>query len=160
MPRSVRCFAFCPPITFINTFCGDITGGNVKALFAASVVVLSFAALLVITSPGASASYLQASVGAPAFSFSDLLREWGRALTDPAVYTSWMHIDGFFTFLANETFLSAFSSSAYGSLGRDTVLGTIPNVFFVVCIFTVMLCIATAIIGLRKAKSPEQTVNK
>jgi len=116
--------------------------------------------LLIAASPGASASYLQASAGVPEFSFSDLLREWGRALTDPVVYTSWMHIDGFFTFLANETFLSVFSDGSYGSLSRDTVLGTIPNVFFVVCIITALLCIVTAIVGIKKAESSGRTIEK
>jgi len=137
-----------------------MTGGNVRTSFIIPGIAVLFTALFVILSPNASASYLQASVGAPEFSFSDLLREWGRALTDPAVYTSWMHIDGFFTFLTNETFLSVFSGGSYGSLSRDTILGTIPNVFFVVCIIVAMLSIATAVMGIRKAENSVRTINK
>ena len=131
-----------------------------KTMFAVSGVSLCFVVLLVIMSTGASASYVQASVGVPEFSFSDLLREWGRALTDPALYTSWMHIDGFFTFLTTETFLSVFGDNTYSSLSRDTILGTIPNVFFVVCIITALLSIALAIVGIRKAENYSRTIRK
>ena len=148
------------PITFIKMFGADIIGGNLKALFAASGVSLCLIALLIITSPEASASYVQASVGVPEFSFSDLLREWGKALIDPAVYTSWAQIDGFFTFLANETFLSVFGGNTYSSLSRDTILGTIPNIFFVVCIITAALSVAVAIIGIKRAESSSKTIRK
>jgi len=137
-----------------------MTGGNVKVLFATSGVALCFVALFIISSPNAAASYLQASAGTPEFSFSDLLGQWGRALTDPVIYTSWMHIDGFLTFLANETFLSVFSDGSYGSLSRDTVLGTIPNVFFVICIIVALLSIVTAIVGLSRAKRSVRTIKK
>jgi hypothetical protein len=60
------------------------------------------------------------------------------------------HISGFFDFLMNETFLSAFSSDAFGSLSRSTILGTIPNIFFVICIISVILSITVAIIELSK----------
>ena len=147
------------PITFIKMFGADMIGGNVKALFAASGVSLCFVALLVFVSPEASASYVQASVGVPEFSFSDLLKEWGRALTDPAVYTSWMHIDGLFGFLSSETLASVFNEGD-GGASRISVLGTIPNIFFMLCIITVILCIVTAMIGIRKAERSKRVIRR
>jgi hypothetical protein len=86
----------------------------------------------------------------PNLSFSDLLIKWGAALIDPATYTTWAHINGFFDFLMNETFLSALSSNAFGSLSRSSILGTIPNIFFAVCILSVSLSVAVAIMELNK----------
>jgi len=94
------------------------------------------------------------------YSFSDLLMGWGSALLDPATYTTLAHIDGLFTFLMNETFLSSLSSDAFGSLSRDSILGTIPNIFFVVCIVCVILSLAVAIIEIRKLEASKRVVKK
>jgi hypothetical protein len=96
----------------------------------------------------------------PSYTFSNLLGSWGSAMIDPATYTTWMHIDGFSGFLMNETFLSAFSSSTYGSLDRDTILGTIPNIFFVVCLLVVMLSVAVAVIEIRKLEMSRRVIRK
>jgi hypothetical protein len=107
---------------------------------------------LSLTSPtaGASVTLGSTAASAPGLSFSDLLAKWGSALIDPRTYTTWTHIDGFFGFLMNETFLSAFSSNAFGSLSRSSILGTIPNIFFVVCIISVFLSVAVAVMELSR----------
>ena len=94
----------------------------------------------------------------PDFTFSDLVGSWGGALIDPATYTTWLRIGGFTEFLMNETFLSAFSSSSYGSLDRDTILGTIPNMFFVMCIIVAMLSVAVAVIEIRKIEAARRVI--
>ena len=98
------------------------------------------------------------AVNPPDFSFSDLVGSWGSALIDPATYITWLRIDGFTDFLMNETFLSAFSSSSYGSLDRDTMLGTIPNIFFVMCIVVAMLSVAVAVIEIRKLEMARRVI--
>jgi hypothetical protein len=143
--------------TFIKMLSGNMTGGNLRTVFAVSGAALFFMAAFVIVSPGAYASDVQTPFNLPEFSFSDLLAEWGRALTDPAVYTTWMHIDGFFGFLGTETFLSVFGGNAYVSAGGA---GAIPNVFFVVCIITSVLCVAIGIVGIKRAESAKRTIRK
>jgi hypothetical protein len=96
----------------------------------------------------------------PSLSFSDLLGKWGSALIDPATYTTWAHIGGFFGFLMNETFLSAFSSNSFGSLSRSSILGTIPNIFFVVCILSVILSVAVAVMELNKLDLLRRIIKK
>jgi len=129
-------------------------------LFAISGAALGFIVAAVIMSPDVSASYALSSTGSQGFSLSDLLSDWGRALLDPAVYTTWMNIDGFFGFLGNETFLGVLSGDTYGSSGRDTFLGTIPNMFLTVCILTADLCIVIAVIGVKKAESSRRIIRK
>jgi len=108
-------------------------------------------------SPFASASE-HAGSGGP--SLSDLLGKWAGALFDPAVYTTWTHLGGFFDFLRNETFLSVFSSSEYSSLNRDSILGSIPNIFFVVCILSIILSVSVAVIEVRKLERKKRVVSK
>ena len=66
----------------------------------------------------------------------------------------------FFDFLKNETFLSVFSSSYYSSLNRDSILGSIPNIFFLVCIISIILSISVAIIEVRKLERKKRVVRK
>ncbi|MDR0335039.1 MAG: hypothetical protein LBH69_04050 [Methanomassiliicoccaceae archaeon] len=99
------------------------------------------------------------SINPPNFSFSDLVGSWGSAIVDPATYTTWLHIDGFSGFLMNETFLSAFSSSTYGSLDRDTMLGTIPNIFFILCLIVAALSVAVAVIEIRKLEMSRRVIH-
>ena len=140
------------------------SGGTVRRAYVILCAVFCFAALFILSVPPASASVdatvFSNSTGFKEYSFSDLLAAWGSALIDPEMYTAWMHIDGFSSFLMNETFLSAFSSNTYGSLNRDTILGTIPNIFFVVCIFVVILSIAITVIELRKLEESKRVIRK
>jgi hypothetical protein len=114
------------------------------------------------------ASATAAGTGAVAFSgsmdakmsFSHLLSEWMGALADPDTYTAWMHMGGFVDFLWNETFLSAFSSSTFSSLSRSTILGTIPNIFFVVCILCALLSVTIAVIEIRKWDTQRRVVKR
>ncbi|MDR2865983.1 MAG: hypothetical protein LBV13_01045 [Methanomassiliicoccaceae archaeon] len=117
-----------------------------------------------MTFPAASASDpltdLRYSAGTPGLSFSDLLGIWGNALADPATYATWGHIGGFAGFLMNETFLSALSSNSFSSLSRNSILGTIPNMFFVVCIACVLLSIAVAVMELKRTDMLSRVVKK
>jgi len=122
-------------------------------------VILCVVALLIVAAPAAAAAE-PAAMDPPNFSFSDLIGSWGSAMVDPATYTSWAKIHGFGSFLMNETFLSAFSSSNYGSLDRDTILGTIPNIFFVVCIIVAILSIAVAVIEIRKLEASRRVIRR
>ena len=81
-------------------------------------------------------------------------------MIDPSTYTTVAHVDGFFSFLMDETFLSSLSSSSFGSLSRNSILGTIPNIFFVICIICVLLSVAVAVIELRKADMLRRIVKK
>ena len=132
-----------------------------KKAFTVLCAMFCFVALFVIGAPLASASPVYANaISLPEFSFSDLMREWLGALVDPATYTTWLHIDGFFHFLTTETFLSPLSSDSYGSLTRESMLGTIPNIFFIVCIITAILCVAVAIIEIRKLDDSKRITRK
>ncbi|MCL2608113.1 MAG: hypothetical protein FWD92_06145 [Methanomassiliicoccaceae archaeon] len=112
---------------------------------------------ILMFSPNASASGSAAS-GGP--TLSDLLGKWVSALFDPATYMTWTHLGSFFDFLKNETFLSVFSSSYYSSLNRDSILGSIPNIFFLVCIISIILSISVAIIEVRKLERKKRVVRK
>jgi len=90
----------------------------------------------------------------------ELISKWGGAMMDPSTYTTLAHVDGFFSFLASETFLSSLSSNSFGSLSRDSILGTIPNIFFVVCIICVLLSVAVAVIEIRKLDLLRRVVRK
>ena len=126
--------------------------------FLCTVLFCAFAVL--ITVPAVSASETFASASSPDLSFADLLGLWFSALTDPATYTTTGHMGGFFDFLKNDTFLSAFSSDTFGSLSRNNVLGNIPNIFFAVCIISILLSIAVAVLEIKKADMLSRVVRK
>ncbi|MCL2143585.1 MAG: hypothetical protein FWH44_04940 [Methanomassiliicoccaceae archaeon] len=121
------------------------------------VIVLSLVAVSSLSAHGASGD---GAADPDDFSFSGLMAGWGSAMVDPDTYTTWMHIDGFSSFMMNETFFSAFSSSTYGSLDRDSILGTIPNIFFVVCIIVVILSVAVAVLEIKKLERSKRVVRK
>ena len=146
-------------MAYIEVLCWYV-GENTKKAFAVSGATLCFTVLFTMVSLEVSASAYSNSTDFPEFTFSDLLREWMNAVVDPATYTAWMQIDGFYHFLSTETFLSVFSSNAYGSLDRDTMLGTIPNVFLVVCIITAVLCVTVAVVGIRRAGNYRHAAQK
>jgi len=132
-----------------------------KAYASAGAAVLFVMAIALLAAvPAASAADPSTGMEPPDFSFSDLMGSWGSAMIDPATYTTWAKIDGFGSFLKNETFLSAFSSSSYGSLDRDTMLGTIPNIFFMVCILVGILCVAVAVVEIRKLEASRHVIRK
>jgi hypothetical protein len=122
-------------------------------------VIICVIAALVIVTPAAAAAET-GTMDPPNFSFSDLMGNWGSAMIDPATYTTWAKINGFPGFLMHDTFLSAFSSSDYGSLDRDTVLGTIPNIYFVLFIVVAMLSIGVAVIELRKLEMSRRVIKR
>jgi len=109
--------------------------------------------MLASEGPGASGPTGELSV-------ADLLSMWWGALTDASTYATVAHIDGFFSFLMSETFLSSLSSNSFGSLSRNSILGTIPNIFFVVCLVCVILSIAVAVIELRKLDILKRVLRK
>jgi hypothetical protein len=140
-----------------------VSGGNVRRAYALLSVVFCFVLLVLISQAASAAVFDISSVNnsaGPRLSFSDLLAKWGSALVDPATYTTLAHVDGFFSFLMNETFLSAFSSNAFGSLSRSTILGTIPNVFFVVCILCIILSLAVTAVDLGKLDRLKRIIRK
>ena len=90
----------------------------------------------------------------------DLISKWGGAMIDPSTYTTVAHVGGFFSFLVDETFLSSLSSNSFGSLSRNSMLGTIPNIFFVICIICVLLSVAVAVMELKKMDMLKRIVKK
>ena len=135
--------------------------GNVRRAHALSAAVLCCLSFVLVMSITAAASGAAAyGKGAGSLSVADLLSIWGSALTDPSTYTTMAHVGGFLSFLANETFLSSLSSNTFGSLSRNTILGTIPNVFFVVCILCVLLSVAVTVMELKKLDMLRRVVKK
>ena len=126
---------------------------------AGAAVLFVIAVALLAAAPPVSAAE-PAGAEPPDFSFSDLMGSWGSAMIDPYTYTAWAHMGGFFEFLKNETFLSAFSSSSYGSLDRDTILGTVPNIFFVVCILVAILSVAVSVIEVKKLEASKRVIRR
>ena len=130
-------------------------GGNIRKITAVLCVALGSVLFLPLISGTAAAAGSSSGI-----SFSELLAGWGSALLDPATYKTWAYLGGFFDFLMHETFLSAFSSDSFGTLSRTTILGTIPNVFFIVCILCSLLSIAVAVIEVKKAERMKHVVKK
>jgi hypothetical protein len=133
--------------------------GILSKTFVIPCVIICFVAAMVVISPMASAAE-PGAIDPPNFSFSDLMGSWGSAMIDPATYTTWTNIGGFGGFLFHETFLSAFSSSNYGSLDRNTMLGTIPNIFFLLFIVVAMLSVAVAVIEIRKVETSRRVIKR
>ncbi|MCL1984468.1 MAG: hypothetical protein FWG58_03610 [Methanomassiliicoccaceae archaeon] len=123
-------------------------------------VLLAAAAIVVLISPQVSAASVSVYSDSVDITFADLLGGWGSAMFDPSTYIGPLQVKGFFHFLMNETFLSSFSSGAYGSLSRSSVLGTIPNIFFAVCLISVMLSSAVCVIELREYERSKRIVRK
>ena len=136
-----------------------VSDGKMRAYALLCTALFGVFAVL-ITAPAASASETFASAVAPDLSFADLLGLWFSAMTDPATYTTTGHMSGFFDFLRNDTFLSAFSSDTFGSLSRNDVLGNIQNIFFAVCIVCILLSIAVAVLEIKKVDTLNRVVKK
>lgn len=115
---------------------------------------------LFMASPAAASDIALSSTGAGNLSVYELISKWGGAMIDPSTYTTIAHVDGFFSFLVNETFLSSLSSNSFGSLSRDSILGTIPNIFFVICIICVLLSVAVGVMEMRKLDMLRRIVKK
>ena len=98
--------------------------------------------------------------GGSGMSFSELLSVWANALLDPATYTTVGHIDGFLTFLMNETFLSYLSSDSIGSLTGSTIMESIPNIFFIVSVLCVIISLAVAVIDIKRAEKSRKVLKK
>jgi hypothetical protein len=90
-------------------------------------------------------------------SLGDLFKDWGSAIIDPATYTTFGYLGGFFSFLKTETFLSVFSGSS-GTLSNDTFLGSVPNLFFIVCVLCCLLSVAIAVVEIKKAERQKRVV--
>ena len=142
---------------FINPINADgIGGGNVRRAYALFFAVLCFVFISAV--PLAAGETETHNAGR--LSVSDILSEWGSALVDPSTYSALAQVDGFISFLMNETFLSSLSSNTFGSLSRSSILGTIPNIFFVVCILCTILSVAVAIMDLKKLDVLKRIVKK
>ena len=117
---------------------------------------------ILITSSAAVAADGTASYSGSAGDLSvyDLISKWGGAMIDMSTYTTVTQVDGFFSFIMDETFLSSLSSNSFGSLSRNSILGTIPNVFFVICIVCVLLSVAVAVIELKRMDMLKRIVRK
>ena len=133
---------------------------TMRAYVLPCAVLLTVGAVVVFVSPQVSASSPSIYSNSIDITFADLLGRWGSAMLDPSTYIGPLQVKGFFHFLMNETFLSSFSSGAYGSLSRSSVLGTIPNIFFAVCLISIMLSSAVGIFELREYERSKKIVRK
>lgn len=134
--------------------------GNIGRAYAVLCVTFCFIISAVLIIPAAAAADASAAEHVRAFSFSDLLAGWGSVIFDPATYTTWTQMGGFLDFLRNETFLSSFTSSEYNSLSSGSVLGTIPNIFFVACLLCAVLSVAVALAEIRKFDRSKRIIRK
>ena len=137
-----------------------------KRVYVLSCAVLSCALFAAALSPTASASDDIRSVLKDIFDgigtgtpFLDVLSVWAGAITDPNTYMI-TSFDGFYAFLMNETFLSYLSSESVGSLTGSTMLGSIPNIFFILCILCIIVSVAVAIIDVKRAEKSRKAVKK
>ena len=136
--------------------------GMVRRAYALLSVALLGVFFLLVTSSavtGNDGAVASASTAGD-LSVYDLISIWGGAMVDPSTYTTLTHVDGFFTFVMNETFLSSLSSNSFSSLSRNSILGSIPNIFFVVCIICVLLSVAVAVVELKKLDLLKRIVKK
>jgi len=134
----------------------------VRRAYALLSVALLGAFFLLITSSAVVGDdgVVTSSSTAGDLSVYDLISGWGGAMVDPSTYTTLTHVDGFFAFVMDETFLSSLSSNSFSSLSRNSILGTIPNIFFVICIICVLLSVAVAVIELKKLDMLKRIVKK